>query len=120
MGLHELFEEPAHLQERAELPILRALIQRYATERPFLGLSVAFGHLLVRNSMVMVEALWRGGADIVLSRAHPSPAEGPILDDLQRHAIAVLDVDQAARSADWFLDVGAGLGRRHVPARRRR
>ena len=120
MGLRELFEEPAHLQERAELPILRALIQRYATERPFLGLSVALGHLLVRNSMVMVEALWRGGADIVLSRAHPSPAEGPILDDLRRHTIAVLDVDQAARSADWFLDVGAGLGRRHVPARRRR
>jgi len=115
MGLRELFEEPAHLQERVELPILRALIQRYATERPFLGSSVAFGHLLVRNSMVMVEALWRGGAEIVLCRAHPSPSEGPILDDLQRHAIAVLDVDQAARSADWFLDVGAVLGRRHVP-----
>jgi len=115
MGLRHLFEEPAHLQERAELPLLRALGERYAAERPFLDLSVVFGHLLVRNSMVVLEALWRGGADVVLCQAPPSPAEVPILEDLRRHAIPVREVDRAARSGDWFLDVGAVLGRRHVP-----
>ena len=115
MGLRQLFDEPAQRQERAELPILRALIQRYATERPFLGRAVVFGHLLVRNSMVVVEALWRGGAEIVLCRAHPSPAEAPLLHDLQRHAIPVLEVDRAVIAGEWFLDVGAVLGRRRVP-----
>jgi adenosylhomocysteinase len=115
MGLRQLFEEPAHARERVELPLLRALVERYAAERPFLGRSVVFGHLLVRNSMVVLEALWRGGAEIVLCRAHPSPSETPILEDLGRHGLPVLDVDRAARSGDWFLDVGAVLGRSHVP-----
>ncbi len=78
MGSQEIFHEPAHEQERAELPLLRALIERYAAERPFAGRSVVFGHLLVRNSMVVAEALWRGGAHVVFTEAHPSPAEAPV------------------------------------------
>ncbi len=78
MGLKELFREPAHAQERAERPILRALIERCAAERPFREKSVVFGHLLVRNSMVVAEALWCGGAEIIFCEAHPSPAEAPI------------------------------------------
>jgi adenosylhomocysteinase len=115
MGLFDLFREPAHRQERAELPILGALIQRYARQRPFLGQSIVFGHLLVRNSIVMVEGLAQGGAEILLCRAHPSPAETPILEDLRRHGVPVLDVETAARSGEWFLDVGAVLGRQRVP-----
>jgi adenosylhomocysteinase len=76
---------------------------------------VVCGHLLVRNSVVVVEALWRGGAEIVLARAHPSPAEAPVLADLRRHGVPVLDVDEAAAGGDWFLDVGAVLGRRRIP-----
>ena len=115
MGWGELFEESPHLEERAELPILRSLIQRYAVDRPFQGRSVVFGHLLVRNSIVVAEALWRGGAEITLCRAHPSPSEIPVLDDLNRHALPVLDVDRAVRAGEWFLDVGAVLGRKRVP-----
>jgi hypothetical protein len=79
MGLRQLFEEPAHARERVELPLLRALVERYAAERPFLGRSVVFGHLLVRNSMIVLEALWRGGAVVQPERwppgVHALPAE---------------------------------------------
>jgi adenosylhomocysteinase len=115
MGFSELFHEPAHENERAQLPLLRALIERYGGERPFEGKTVVFGHLLVRNSIVVAEALWRGGAEIVLSEAHPSPAEAPVRTDLDRHAIPVLPVDRAVRAGEWFLDVGAVLGRRRLP-----
>ncbi|HMK09723.1 MAG TPA: NAD(P)-dependent oxidoreductase [Anaerolineales bacterium] len=115
MGLGELFGEPAHRHERSELPILTALIERYAEERPFAGTSVVFGHLLVRNSLVVLEALWRGGAEIALCRAHPSPAEAPILADLERLGVPTLEMDRAVQAGDWFLDVGAVLGRRRVP-----
>lgn len=115
MGLSNLFDEAAHRQERAELPILSALLRRYAAERPFQGRRVVCGHVLVRNSMVVVEALWVGGAEVILCRAHPSPAEAPILDDLRRHAVPVGGVDEAVRGGDWFLDVGAVLGRQRTP-----
>src|SRR3990172_7572608 len=115
MGFQELFQETAHRQERAQLPLLGALIERYTSQRPFAGKTIVFGHLLVRNSMVVVEALWRGGAEIVLTQAHPSPAEAPIHADLARHGLVVLPLDQAAREGEWFLDVGAVLGRRRLP-----
>ena len=115
MGFQEMFHEPAHEQERAELPLLRALIERYASQRPFAGRTVVFGHLLVRNSMVVAEALWRGGVEIVLTEAHPSPAEATVRADLERHAIPVLPLDQAVRTGEWFFDVGAVLGRLRLP-----
>jgi adenosylhomocysteinase len=115
MGFGELFQEAGHEQERAQLPLLTALIGRYSSERPFAGKTIVFGHLLVRNSMVVVEALWRGGAEIVLSLAHPSPAEAPVLADLARHGLTVLPPDEAVRAGEWFLDVGAVLGRFRLP-----
>lgn len=115
MALEDLFAEPAQLAERAELPLLRALIDRTTREKPFAGATVVFGHLLVRNSMVVAEAAWRGGARLIFSQAHPSPAEAPVLADLARHGVRVLPPTEAARAGEWFLDVGAVLGRCRVP-----
>jgi adenosylhomocysteinase len=115
MPLGDLFAEPAHLTERDELPLLRALIERYRRARPFDGATVVFGHLLVRNSMVVAEAAWRGGAELVFAEAHPSPAEAPVRADLARHGVRVLPAAEAARAGEWFLDVGAVLGRCRLP-----
>jgi len=115
VSLEAFFESPAHAGQRAGLPILRALIDRYTSERPFAGRTVVFGHLLVRNSMVVVEALWRGGAEVVLCEAHPSPAEAEVRGELERLGVPVLPIAAAAEAGAWFLDVGAVLGRRRTP-----
>ncbi len=115
MALDDLFSEPPHLAERRELPLVTQLIERYARERPFDGAEVVFGHLLVRNSMVVAEAAWRGGARLTFAEAHPSPAEAPVRADLLRHGIRVLPPELAVRQGEWFLDVGAVLGRRRTP-----
>lgn len=115
MSLDFFFSTPAQTTEKRDLPLLRALIERYADERPFAGARVAFGHILVRNSMVVAEALVRGGAELVLSDAHRSPASAPVEAELAAAGIAVLPVAEAARAADLFMDVNAVLGREHTP-----
>lgn len=115
MGFSDLFLEPDYLAERADLPILQMLIDRYAHQRPFEGAPIVFGHLYVWNSIALVEALWRGGAHLVLADAHPSPAAVPVRERLEHHGLPVLPVDQAARAGEWFLDVACVLGRARTP-----
>lgn len=114
-GLDAYFNEPAHHQEAAELPVLGDLLDRFTRERPFAGRSIVVGHILVRNSMVVVEGVARGGGEVVLAAAHPSPAEAPVLADLERHGVPVLPVRDACPRGDWYLDVGAVLGRARRP-----
>jgi adenosylhomocysteinase len=76
---------------------------------------VAFGHILVRNSMAVAEALVAGGAELVLSDAHHSPAADAVMGELAGLGIPVLSVAEAAQAADLFLDVNAVLGRVHPP-----
>jgi adenosylhomocysteinase len=115
MSLADLFEEPACREEKRDLPILRALTERFNREHPFEGAPVVVGHLLVWNSIPVIEALWRGGARIVLAEAHPSPASIPVRQRLEFHGIPVLAVEDAVRAGEWFLDVGAVLGRVRKP-----
>jgi adenosylhomocysteinase len=115
VGFADLFEEPAYQAERRDLPILRALIERYTRDRPFKDAAVVFGHLYVWNSIALVEALWRGGAHLILADAHPSPAAVPVRERLEHHGLPVLPVPSAVRSGEWFLDVGAVLGRARPP-----
>lgn len=115
MSLTAYFETPAHRRERAQLPLLQSLADRYSHERPFAGVTVVFGHLLVRNAMVMVEALHRGGAQITLAKAHPSPAEAPVQADLAAAEVTVLPLERAVERGNLYLDVGAVLGRARQP-----
>jgi hypothetical protein len=108
MGLFDLFHEPAHRQERAELPILSALIQRYARQRPFLGQSIVFGHLLVRNSIVMIEG-WPKAAprsSLPPTRARPRRRSWKIYVAMAFR----FSTSKRRRAGEWFLDVGAVLG----------
>lgn len=109
------FAGQEHLTERKALPLLGELIARYADERPFAGSRVAFGHLLVRNSLVVVEALVIGGAELLLSDAYSSPAAEPVWAELEALGIPVLPVAEAAKAADLYLDVNAVLGRQRTP-----
>jgi adenosylhomocysteinase len=115
MGFADLFEEPAYVAEKRDLPILQTLINRYARTRPFEGAPIVFGHLFVWNSIALVEALVRGGAHLVLAEAHPSPATVPVRERLEYHGLPVLPVEQAVRDGEWFLDVAAVLGRARTP-----
>jgi len=115
LSLQAFFETPAQRAEKEDLPLLRALIGRYADERPFQGARVATSHILVRNSLVVVEALVAGGAEVLLCDAFRSPAADPVLAELEAFGVPVLLVAQAAQAADLFLDVNAVLGRAHTP-----
>jgi adenosylhomocysteinase len=114
-SLQTYFELPGHEQERAQLPILAELIDRYRHETPFHGQTVVFGHVLARNSLVMVEAMVAGGAEVVLSDAHDAPGARQVRADLAQLSIPVLPVDQAVQQAGLYLDVAAVLARAKAP-----
>ena len=115
MSLTAFFNAPAQGREKESLPLLRALIERYVEEQPFRNCRVAFGHILVRNSMAVAEALVAGGAELVLSDAHHSPAADAVMGELAGLGVPVLSVAEAAQAADLFLDVNAVLGRVRTP-----
>ncbi len=117
MSLETYFSQQAHLKEKRDLPLLVALIERYSREKPFQGLQIVFGHLLVRNSMVVAEALVAGGAELIISKGFPSPASPPIIAELAQHEISVLPIPEAIHKGDNFLDVDAILGRHKTPQR---
>lgn len=115
MSLTSLFDQPVQHAERQSLPLLNALIERYRDEKPFEDLTVVLGYLLVRNSMVVFQAVWAGGANLVIADAHPSPATAQVLADLARHEVPVYSVEQAITRGDIFMDINAVLGRRRTP-----
>ncbi|MBN2502592.1 MAG: hypothetical protein JXB38_17560 [Anaerolineales bacterium] len=116
MSLEQFFADPANVAEKQSLPVLRALTERYADEKPFAGLKVALGYLLVRNSMIVFEAVWRGGAEIVIADAFASPATAPVLADLARYDVPVYSVEQAVEQTDLYMDINCVLGRVKAPA----
>ncbi|KAA3642327.1 MAG: hypothetical protein DWQ07_25170 [Chloroflexi bacterium] len=116
MSLQDYFANPKHLAEKGELPLLSNLIERYHEERPFDGLDVVFGHVLVRNSLVMLEALVAGGANPIIAHIMPTPADEPVLAELTRANIPVLTPTEAVQHSDVYIDVNAALGRQQVPS----
>lgn len=115
MSLQAFFETPAQRDEKEDLPLLRALIARYADEGPFAGARVATSHILVRNSLVVVEALVAGGAEVLLCDAFRSPVAETLWAELADFDVPVLPAAEAAGAADLFLDVNAVLGRMRTP-----
>ena len=113
--MQKYFERDEHRKERAQLPLLTQLIDRYRDEKPFAGMRVASNHLLVRNSLVTLEAVYAGGADLILADAFPSPATEPVKADLMESGVSVLSVLDAVQEADIYLDVNAVLGRQKIP-----
>lgn len=115
MSHESLFSEDWYRRTRAELPLVGELIDRYADERPFEGVAVAFGHVLVANSLPCLEALVRGGACVAIGDVIPGRSTAPVKEALRRHSIPWTDAGRAADEGDLFLDVCALLGRRRTP-----
>lgn len=115
MSIQTFFDQPEHQRERQTLPLLRALVTRYADERPFKGQAVVLGHLLVRNTLVVAEAIVAGGATLVLAEGHASPAAAPVIAELQRHNVPILPNAEAVRRGDLFVDVSCILGKLRQP-----
>ncbi|MBI3158798.1 MAG: hypothetical protein HYZ26_04255 [Chloroflexi bacterium] len=113
--LTSYFATPAHQAERRSLPLLRALAERYAGERPFEGLAVVMGHLLVRNTLVVAEAVLAGGAELILAEGHASPAAAPVIAELKAHGVAVLPNAEAVTRGELYVDVSCILGRLRLP-----
>jgi adenosylhomocysteinase len=114
--LIDLFTSPRFWQEAAGMPVTRAVSGRMRRLRPFAGRTVVFGHLLVWNSVVVAEALYRGGARLVFTDAHASPATRSVTERLRELGVIVWPVDKAVQRGDLFFDVGAVLGRLRTPA----
>lgn len=116
MTLATYFSSPAHLKEKETLPVIQVLIDRYTDEQPFRGLRVVFAHLLVRNTMAVVEALVRGGADLVISEGFKSPAAEEVAGELKALGVPILSVPEAVEQGELFFDTNAMLGRHKTPA----
>jgi hypothetical protein len=71
---------------------------------------VALAHVLVRNSMLLTEALWASGANVYLSEAFPSLAAEPVTTELAEEGASVLPLYEEVEKADLCMDLGAVLG----------
>ena len=115
MGVEAVFSDAQFWSQAASMPVTRALSCRFGRLRPFSGHTVVFGHLLVWNSLVVAEALWRGGAKLVFTDVHASPATQPVQRLLERNGVRVWPAQRAVRQGDIYLDVGAALGQLRPP-----
>jgi adenosylhomocysteinase len=115
MSWQTYFASPAHQEEKSDLPLLAALGERYSHHKPFRSQKVVFGHLLVRNSLVVAETLLAGGAELVISEGFSSPVVPPVIAELAFHGIPVLAIPEAVQAGDLFFDVDAILGRCRTP-----
>lgn len=116
MTLQDYFQTPEHIAEKADLPLLSAVIARYADERPLAGAQVVMGHILVRNSLVVAEALVAGGAALTIAQGFPSASSTAMLKELRAAGVEVLPNGDAVERGAYFLDVNAILGRLRTPS----
>ena len=98
-----------------DLPLLNELAIRYADERPFAGLRVVSGHVLVFNSIATAHVLAIGGAEVTFCDPFPSPVTQRVMQQLAACGIPVLPMESAVYTADLFLDVTAVLGKHRLP-----
>jgi adenosylhomocysteinase len=111
MSIHEYFSSPKHLTEKKMLPILNLLIDKYKKTQPFAGKKIALGHLLVRNTVVLLEALIAGGAEVIIAEGFPSETASEVIEELREHGFVVYKNEEAVYHADIYLDVNALLGK---------
>lgn len=116
MNLEHFFQSPAYVAEKElDLNIMQDVIERMADEKPLKGVSVVFGHLIVMNAMTILEALWRGGAEIHPCSLYHNPGMDALCQALAEHGLPVLPIAEAAQRGDIFLDVAGALGQVRTP-----
>lgn len=115
-SLASLSRSPNYQTGTCDLPLLNELAIRYADERPFAGLRVVWGHVLVFNSIAAARVLAIGGAEVTFCDPFPSPVTQRVMQQLEACGIPVLPMEKAVYTADLFLDVTAVLGQHRLPS----
>lgn len=115
MDLEKLFSTPEYKTETADMIIMHKVIEHVDEKKPFKGARIATGHLLAVNSLTMVEALYRGGAEVSLCVARDFVKKKNVGLLLKACQIPILETEQAAMAADYFLDEAAILGKIRTP-----
>jgi adenosylhomocysteinase len=116
MNLEQFFDTPAYLAEKQDdLQIIQQVIERMAAERPLAGARLVVGHLIVLNSITMIEALHRGGAQVALCNAFPTQSMDALVAELSRHGLPVLPPKEAVQQGELFLDTAGFLGSHGTP-----
>lgn len=99
----------------ASMPVLRALRERFAQERPFAGLRVAACLQVTAETAGLVRALATGGARVALAASNPLSTQDDTAAALvYGHGIAVfarsgVDAETYRRHLDAALEPGADL-----------
>jgi adenosylhomocysteinase len=114
-SLRSFFNRADYRRGTDDLLLCRELCARYADERPFEGIEVVIGHPLVWNSIILAEAIARGGGRPVIAHPFPSRATAVVESALHESGVAIFDVPTAAAAGDLFIDVNAVLGRARTP-----
>ena len=116
MKLEQFFNSPAYQAEKErDLFIMQEIIERMADEKPLQGVSIVFGHLIVMNAMTIIEAFWRGGAQIYPCSLFHNASMDALCAELAAHGLPVLPIEEAAQKGDIFLDVAGALGQVRIP-----
>ncbi|MBN1315205.1 MAG: NAD-binding protein [Anaerolineales bacterium] len=115
MNLDRLFSTTEYLNEAADMKVMQEVIERMGDEKPLKGSQIVVGHLLAINSLTMVEALYRGGADFSISVTREFVKKKDVGTLLDAHQVPILSPEQAARAGDFFLDEAATLGKMRTP-----
>lgn len=115
MSIRAYIESKEHQEEKKDMKVMQAVIDRMAYEKPFKGLHLVSGQLLVRNSIVLYEALWRGGATVTLCNPFFCDRSLLLANELIAAGFSIFPVREAAYMGDWFVDAAGVLGQKKIP-----
>jgi adenosylhomocysteinase len=115
MGIAEYLVSPHYKAEKQDMPVIQEVIDRLWEEKPFQGARVAVAHLLALNSVTMLEAFWRGGAELILCNPFPSPRSTATADELTANGFRFFPVAEAAELGEYFIDNAGSLGKLRTP-----
>ena len=97
------------------MPIMQEVIERVSSEKPFKEVKLVIGHFLALNSVLLFEAFWRGGAEIVICIPFEAMGTRPLMQELVRFDFPFLPVEEAIHSGDFFIDNAGALGKWRTP-----
>ncbi|MGD9694177.1 MAG: adenosylhomocysteinase [Thermoleophilia bacterium] len=96
-----------------EMPVLRAIRERFARERPLAGLRVAACLHVTTETANLVRALSAGGADVVLAASNPLSTQDDVAAALvEDHAVAV-HARRGEDAATYYRHITAAID--HAP-----
>jgi S-adenosylhomocysteine hydrolase len=115
VAIEEFLASEKYQSEKKEMPIMQEVIKRVSSEKPFTDVRLVIGHFLALNSVLLFEAFWRGGAEIIICIPFEVMETRSLAQDLIRFDFPILTVEEAVRSGDYFVDNAGALGKWRTP-----